>query len=102
MWNGRQGFQNTTISYRKKSVFLVVILSLGAIAAALPLLPVAHAAGSTSQLTIDTQTTEGGFIYGIYTVLNQSGTIVTSGLTDATFTLNNAQTSTVKVDVYGN
>jgi len=56
---------------------------------------------STSQLTITSQDTSGNTLTGYYAVLNQSGTVMATGLTPASFTLNNGQTYTVQVDNYG-
>ncbi|MHB8566964.1 MAG: hypothetical protein ACYC7D_12245 [Nitrososphaerales archaeon] len=60
----------------------------------------AGSSSGTSQLTIKTQNTSGGPITGYYAVLNQSGTVMASGLTPTSFTLNNGQTHTVQVDNY--
>jgi hypothetical protein len=55
----------------------------------------------TSQLTIATQDLNSTSLAGFYTSLTQSGTLVASGFTTHTFTLNNEQTYTVSVDGYG-
>ena len=48
----------------------------------------------TSQLTINTQDTNGNPITGYYTVLNQSSNVQATGYTPATFNLQNGQTYT--------
>jgi hypothetical protein len=60
---------------------------------------------TTSQLTIDTQTTNesaipGSAISGYYIILEQGGAIVATGFTPYTFTVNDGQTYTVQVDGY--
>jgi hypothetical protein len=55
----------------------------------------------TSQLTISTVDQNGDPISGYYTVLNQSNTVVATGFTTHSFTVNNGQTYTFQVDNYG-
>jgi hypothetical protein len=57
--------------------------------------------GTTSQLTISSVNQNNNPIYGYYTVLNQSNTIVATAFTTATFTVNDDQQYTVQVDNYG-
>jgi hypothetical protein len=56
----------------------------------------------TSQLTIATQDTSGNILTGFYAVVNQSSTVVGTGFTPASFTLNEGQSYSVQVDNYGN
>src|SRR5437870_1014410 len=83
----------------RPTLIIILLLSLSIV----PVLPLraAHAVTATSQLTIKTVDTNRNPIYGFFTVLNQSNTIVATGFTTAAFTLNNGQTYTVQVDNYG-
>jgi len=55
----------------------------------------------TSQLAITSQDNSGNALTGFFSVLNQSGTVMATGHTPTSFTLNNGQTYTVQVDNYG-
>lgn len=60
------------------------------------------AASGTSQLGVSSQSTSGGALTGYYTILyGASGSVVSSGYTPTTFTLNDGQSYTVQVDDYG-
>ena len=58
-------------------------------------------AQTTSMLTIRAVDTNLNPVYGFYTVLNQSDSIVATGFTSTSFTLNDGQNYTVQVDNYG-
>jgi hypothetical protein len=84
-----------------KSLFLLGLLALAAVAVALPI-TTAHAQTSTSQLTVTSQDTNGNTLSGYYTILyGGSGNVVSTGYTPTSFTLNDGQTYTVQVDDYG-
>jgi hypothetical protein len=59
------------------------------------------APSGTSPLTIETLDTSGNAISGYYTVLNQSGSIVSTSFTPASFHLYDGQNYSVQVDGYG-
>jgi hypothetical protein len=87
-------------SWSKKTHYAIIALSFMLIAI-LSFPTAVHAVSSTSKLAIGTQDTTGKTIYGYYAVLNQTGKIVATGFSTATFTLNNGQTYTVQVDNFG-
>jgi hypothetical protein len=54
-----------------------------------------------SQLTVTSQDASGDALPGFYTTLSQNGSVISTGFTPATFTLNDSQTYAVTVGNYG-
>ena len=57
--------------------------------------------GGTSQLTVNTQDTNGAPLTNYYTELYQNNQTIATGYTPAVYTVNNGQTYTVEADGYG-
>src|SRR5256712_1053471 len=81
-------------------LILLVILSVPGISESNNIIPQATAQIVTSTLTVATQDISGNTLAGLYITLKQSGTIVATGFSPVTFTLNNGVQYTVTAAGY--